>query len=78
VTSTAGDNVSTGRSPTSHIDGSRLGAPASLAAVHAELETQRQTVFDLRAALNEPDEELAAARETNRRLINELNRTSTS
>jgi hypothetical protein len=64
--------------PQQAFERSGLGAPASLAAVHAELETQRQTVFDLRAALNEPDEELAAARETNRRLINELNRTSTS
>ena len=44
------------------------------AAVHAELEAQRQTVLDLRRALDERDEELAAARETNRRLMNQLNR----
>ncbi len=55
-------------------DRSGLGAPASTAAVHAELETQRQTVLDLRRALEERDEELAAARETSRRLMNQLNR----
>ena len=43
-------------------------------AVQAELEAQRQAVFDLRRALEERDEELAAARETNRRLMNRLNR----
>lgn len=56
---------------------SGLGSPASLAAVTAGLETQRQTVLDLKRALNERDEELAAARETNRRMMNQLNRTST-
>jgi hypothetical protein len=55
-------------------DRSGLGAPASTAAVHAELEAQRQTVLDLRRVLEERDEELAAARETNRRLMNQLNR----
>jgi hypothetical protein len=55
-------------------DRSGLGAPASTAAVHAELEAQRQTVLDLRLALEERGEELAAARETNRRLMNQLNR----
>jgi cell division protein FtsB len=55
-------------------DRSGLGAPASTAAVHAELEAQRQTVLDLRRALEEREEELAAARETNRRLLNQLNR----
>ncbi len=53
---------------------SGLGAPASTAAVHAELETQRQAVLDLKRALEERDEELAAARETSRRLMNQLNR----
>lgn len=53
---------------------SGLGAPASIAAVHAELEAQRQAVLDLKRALEERDEELAAARETNRRLMNQLNR----
>jgi hypothetical protein len=55
-------------------DRSGLGAPAGTAAVQAELEAQRQTVLDLRRVLEERDEELAAARETNRRLMNELNR----
>jgi hypothetical protein len=58
-------------------DRSGLGAPASTAAVHAELEAQRQTVLDLRRVLDERDEELAAARETNRRLMNQLNRSGT-
>ena len=57
-------------------DRSGLGAPASTAAVHAELKAQRQAVLDLRRALEERDEELAAARETNRRLMNQLNRSS--
>jgi hypothetical protein len=57
-------------------DRSGLGAPAGTAAVHAELEAQRQTVLDLRRMLEERDEELAAARDTNRRLMNQLNRSS--
>lgn len=55
-------------------DRSGLGGPASTAAVHAELEAQRQAVLDLQRLLEERDEELAAARETNRRLMNQLNR----
>jgi hypothetical protein len=55
-------------------DRSGLGAPAGTAAVHAELEAQRQTVLDLRRVLEERDEELAAARETSRRLMSQLNR----
>ncbi len=55
-------------------DRSGLGGPASTAAVHAEFEAQRQAVLDLRRVLEERDEELAAARETNRRLMNQLNR----
>jgi predicted nuclease with TOPRIM domain len=51
-----------------------LGAPASTAAIRAELETERQAVLDLKRALEERNEELAAARETNRRLMNQLNR----
>lgn len=58
-------------------DRSGLGAPASTAAVQAELDTQRQTVLDLKAALEERDEELAAAREANRRLMNQVNRART-
>lgn len=33
-------------------------------------------MLDLKRALDERDEELAAARETNRRLMNQLNRTA--
>ena len=58
-------------------DRSGLGAPASTAAIHAELEAERQTAQDLRRALEERDDELAAARETNRRLMNQLNRSAT-
>ena len=53
-----------------------LGAPASTVAVQAELEAQRQTILDLKRALEERDEELAAVRETNHRLMNQLNRSS--
>jgi hypothetical protein len=55
---------------------SGLGSPASTAAVQAELEAQRQTILDLKRALEERDEELAAVRETNHRLMNQLNRSS--
>jgi chromosome segregation ATPase len=55
---------------------SGLGAPASIVAVQAELEAQRQTILDLKRALEERDEELAAVRETNHRLMNQLNRSS--
>jgi hypothetical protein len=55
---------------------SGLGASASTAAVQAELEAQRQTILDLKRALEERDEELAAVRETNHRLMNQLNRSS--
>ena len=58
-------------------DRSGLGAPASTAAVHAELEAKRQAVLDLRRVLEERNEELAAARETSRRLMNQLNRSGT-
>jgi chromosome segregation ATPase len=58
-------------------DRSGLGAPATTAALQAELEAQRQTVLDLRRVLEERDEELAAARETNRRLMNQLNHPGT-
>jgi Family of unknown function (DUF6262) len=55
-------------------DRSGLGAPASTAALRAELEAQRQAVMDLKKSLEEREEELAAAREANRRLMNQLNR----
>ena len=58
-------------------DRSGLGAPASTAAVQAELDAQRQAVLDLKLALEERDEELAAAREANRRLMNQVNRART-
>ena len=57
--------------------GSGLGAPASHAAIQTELDAERQAVIDLRRALEERDEELAAARETSRRLMNKLNRSAT-
>ena len=44
------------------------------AAIQAELEAERQAVLDLRRALEERDDELAAARETNRRPMNQVNR----
>jgi len=59
------------------VDRSGLGAPASTAALHTDFEAERETVVNLRRALEERDEELAAARETNRRLMNQLNRSGT-
>jgi len=55
-------------------DRSGLGAPASTAALQAELEAERQAALDLRRVLEEREDELAAARETNRRLMNQINR----
>ena len=56
-------------------DCSGLGAPASTAVQQAELEAERQAALDLRRVLEEHDDELAAAaRETNRRLMNQINR----
>lgn len=55
-------------------DRSGLGAPTSTAALQDDLETHKQTVLDLKRLLDEREEELAAARETNRRLMNQLNR----
>ena len=43
----------------------------------SELDVQRQAVLDLKLALEELDEELAAAREANRRLMNQVNRART-
>jgi hypothetical protein len=53
---------------------SGLGAPTGTAALQAELEQHRQANLDLKRVLEERDEELAAAPETNRRLMNHLNR----
>jgi Family of unknown function (DUF6262) len=55
-------------------DRSGLGAPAGTASLQAELEAERQAALDLRRVLEERDDELAAAREANRRLMNQLNR----
>ena len=55
-------------------DRSGLGAPSGTAAIQAELEAERQTVLAMRRVLQERDEELAAAREASRRLMNQLNR----
>lgn len=58
-------------------DRTGLGAPAPTAALQAELDAHRQAALDLQQALQERDEELAAARETNRRLMSQLNRPGT-
>jgi hypothetical protein len=50
-----------------------LGAPADAAALREQADGLRQQILDLRKALEERDEELAAAREANRRLMAELN-----
>ena len=44
------------------------------AAIQAELNAERQAVLGLRRELEERDDELAAAREANRRLMNQVNR----
>jgi uncharacterized coiled-coil protein SlyX len=53
---------------------SGLGAAANIASLQAEIDRHQQTVLDLTQALEERDDELAAARATNRRLMTELNR----
>jgi hypothetical protein len=50
-----------------------LGTPADVTALREQAESLRQQILDLRMALEERDEELAAARETNRRMMAELN-----
>jgi hypothetical protein len=55
-------------------DRSGLGPPAGHAAIQAELDAERQAVLGLRRALEDRDDELAAAREANRRLMNQVNR----
>jgi hypothetical protein len=50
-----------------------LGAPDDAAALREQADNLRQQVLDLRKTLGERDEELAAAREANRRLMAELN-----
>jgi hypothetical protein len=53
---------------------SGLGAPTTTTGLQAELEHHKQLVIELRAGLDERDDELAAAREANRSLMAELNR----
>jgi hypothetical protein len=50
-----------------------LGAPDEEAALREQADSLRQQILDLRKTLEERDEELAAAREANRRLMAELN-----
>jgi hypothetical protein len=50
-----------------------LGAPDDAAALREQAGSLRQQILDLRKTLGERDDELAAAREANRRLIAELN-----
>ena len=50
-----------------------LGAPDDAAALREQADSLRQQILDLRKTLGERDEELAAAREANRRLMTELN-----
>jgi len=53
-----------------------LGAPDDAAALREQADSLRQQILDLRKTLEERDEELAAAREANRRLMAELNHRS--
>lgn len=50
-----------------------LGAPDDATALREQADSLRQQILDLRKTLDERDEELAAAREANRRLMAELN-----
>ena len=50
-----------------------LGPPAGTAALRDEADSLRQQTLDLRQALEERDEELAAAREASRRMMAQLN-----
>jgi len=50
-----------------------LGAPDDAAALREHADSLRQQILDLRKTLEEREEELAAAREANRRLMAELN-----
>jgi Family of unknown function (DUF6262) len=49
-----------------------LGVPPGTAALREEIEKLSQQILDLRRALEERDEELAAAREANRKMMAEL------
>ncbi|HZD14950.1 MAG TPA: hypothetical protein VE196_07445 [Pseudonocardiaceae bacterium] len=54
---------------------SGLGAETNTAALHATIEQLQQANLELKRQLDEREEDLAAARETNRRLMAQLNRT---
>lgn len=53
---------------------SGLGAPTGTASLQNALEHERQTVMNLKTRIEELNEDLAAARETNRRLMSQVNR----
>lgn len=55
---------------------SGLGAPTDVAALQAQLRNCEQHNLELKRRLEERDEELEAARETNRALMAEMNRSS--
>jgi Family of unknown function (DUF6262) len=57
---------------------SGLGAPADTAALQVQVGQLQQRVLDLERALEEREEELAAAREAHRRLMAEHNRATAS
>jgi hypothetical protein len=50
-----------------------LGPPPDIAALNDQIQALQQANLDLRRQAEERDEELAAAREANRRLMTELN-----
>jgi hypothetical protein len=52
---------------------SGLGAPADIDALNQKITRQEQQILDLRLQLEERDEDLAAARATNRELMTQLN-----
>jgi hypothetical protein len=52
---------------------SGLGAPADIDALNQKITRQEQQILDLRLHLEERDEDLAAARATNRELMTQLN-----
>ncbi len=56
---------------------SGLGATTDTAALRDDNENLQQANLELKRLLEERDEDLAAARETNRRLMNQLNRSDT-
>lgn len=55
-----------------------LGAPSDHAALKGHNQTLQNEIQELRAKLQDQEEELGAAREANRQLMGHLNRTSTS